>query len=142
MSDVELEVLLPQLGAVEVEEVQAEAGLIRISARTRNVSVACPGCGRPSDWVHSRYVRHVADEAVGSRPMVIDLSVRRLYCENPDCPKATFAEQVEGLTVRYQRRTPALQGLLGAVAVELAGRAAARLLPHLHQAVSGSTLLQ
>ncbi|MGW6472893.1 ISL3 family transposase [Streptomyces nigra] len=39
-------------------------------------------------------------------PVVIDLSVRRLYCENSDCPKTTFAEQVTGLTVRYQRRTP------------------------------------
>ncbi|MGW2818297.1 hypothetical protein [Streptomyces sp. NPDC001415] len=54
-------------------------------------------------------MRHVADEAVGGRPVMIGLSVRRLYCENPDCSKQTFAEQIAGLTVRYQRRTPALQ---------------------------------
>jgi transposase len=94
-----------------------------------------------SDWLHSRYVRHVADEAVGGRPVVIDLSVRRLYCENPQCPKTTFVEQTDGLTVRYQRRTPALQRLLGAVAVALAGKTGVRLLPHLHQLVSCSTLL-
>src|SRR5690349_19484146 len=37
-------------------------------------------------------------------------------------PKATFAEPVPGLTVRYQRRTPLLQDLVESVGVELAGR--------------------
>ncbi|MFD9824877.1 hypothetical protein [Streptomyces violascens] len=45
-----------------------------------------------SDWVHSRYVRHLTDAALGGRPVRISLSVRRLYCENPACPKVTFAE--------------------------------------------------
>jgi hypothetical protein len=48
----------------------------------------------PSAWVHSRYERQLADAALGGRPVRIDLSVRRLYCENPACPKRTFAEQV------------------------------------------------
>nr|WSW49878.1 ISL3 family transposase [Streptomyces sp. NBC_01001] len=94
-----------------------------------------------SQWTHSRYVRRVADEAVGGRPLVIDLSVRRLYCENPDCPRLTFVEQVGGLTERYQRRTPALRRVIEAVAVALAGSAGARLLTVLHHVVSGSTVL-
>jgi transposase len=140
--DVELEVLLPQLAAVQVEGLEAGTGLIRITARTRDgIAVACPDCGRSSDWQHSRYVRHVRDEAVGGRPVVIDLSVRRLYCENPDCPKTTFAEQVDGLTARYQRRTPALQRVVEQVAAALAGKAGARLLSHLHQVLSWSSML-
>jgi transposase len=140
--EVELTTLLPQLAAVQVEGAQAGEDLVRITARTHaGVPVACPGCGQPSSWEHSRYVRHVGDEAVGGRPVVIDLSVRRLYCENPDCPRATFAEQVEGLTVRYQRRTPALQAVVEAVAAALAGKAGARLLLHLHQVLSGATVL-
>ncbi|MHB9856814.1 transposase family protein [Streptomyces sp. YIM S03343] len=108
--EVRLEDLLPHLAAVRVERVEASGDLLRIAARTRDgIPAVCPGCGTESDWVHSRYVRHVADEAVGGRPVVIDLSVRRLYCENPGCPKGTFAEQITGLTVRYQRRTTALQ---------------------------------
>jgi hypothetical protein len=35
----------------------------------------------------------------------------------------TFAEQVEGLTVRYARRTPPLAEMLTAVGLALAGRA-------------------
>jgi hypothetical protein len=101
----------------------------------------CPGCGAVSGREHSCYQRHLADEPVGGRPVRIDLMVRRLYCENPDCPKSTFVEQVEGLTVRYQRRTPGLEALVAAVAVALAGKAGARLLACLHYAVSWMTVL-
>jgi transposase len=89
--------LLPQLAAVEVEDVEAGRGVLRITAATRDdLPRRCPGCGQESRWVHSRYVRHVADEAVGGRPVVIDLSVRRLYYESPNCVRVTFVEQVEG----------------------------------------------
>lgn len=140
--EIRLEDLLPQLAAVRVDHVEASGDLLRIAARTRDeIAAVCPGCGTESDWVHSRYVRHVADEAVGGRAVVIDLSVRRLYCESSECPKATFAEQVTGLTVRYQRRTPALQHVVNAVAVALAGSAGARLLTVLHCALSWATAL-
>ncbi|MER6308683.1 transposase family protein [Streptomyces sp. NPDC001657] len=142
MCEVRLEDLLPQLAAVQVDSAEASGDLLRITARTRDDTPAvCPGCGTTSDGVHSRYVRHVADEAVGSRAVVIDLSVRRLYCENSVCPKATFAEQADGLTVHYQRRTPALQAAVSAIAVALGGTAGARLLACLHQALSWATLL-
>ncbi|XER99754.1 transposase [Streptomyces sp. S1D4-11] len=49
----------------------------------------------------------MADTHVGGQPTVVELNVRRLYCENSACPQRTFVEQVEGLTVRYGRRTPA-----------------------------------
>lgn len=134
--------LLPQLAAVQVERVEAGKDLLRITARARDdAEAACPGCGQVSDWVHSRYARHVADEAVAGPAVMIDLSVRRLYCENPACEKVTFAEQVHGLTQRYQRRTPALQKVVDAVAVALAGPAGARLLGALHQVLSWACVL-
>ncbi|MDJ0465886.1 transposase family protein [Streptomyces sp. H27-C3] len=115
--------------------------VVVVIARARG-PVGCPGCGQGSLWEHSRYVRHVGDEAVGGRAVRIDLSVRRLYCENTACSRTTFVEQVDGLTVRYQRRTPALQRVVEAIAVALAGSAGARLLVHLHQLLSWSTLLR
>ncbi|MFJ9179433.1 ISL3 family transposase [Streptomyces sp. NPDC102360] len=140
--DVELTELLPHLSSVLVETVDTGGSLVRIAVRTPDARlVDCPGCGQPSEWDHSRYVRHVADEAIGGRPVMIDISVRRLYCENPDCTKGTFVEQVGGLTERYQRRTPALRRLIEAVAVVLAGTATARLLTLLHQTLSSMTVL-
>jgi transposase len=92
--------------------------------------------------VHSRYERRLADSAVGGRPVVIRLVVRRFFCDVPGCQVATFAEQVAGLTSRYARRTPLLAALLGAVAVALAGRAGARLARALRAAASRSALLR
>ncbi|MFI8888237.1 hypothetical protein [Streptomyces sp. NPDC053813] len=69
------------------------------------------------------------------------MSVRRLYCENPACPKLTFAEQVPGLTVRYQRRTPQLQRLVEAISVMLASRGGARMSRILNVTLSRCTVL-
>ncbi|WP_329021682.1 MULTISPECIES: hypothetical protein [unclassified Streptomyces] len=87
----------------------------------------CAGCGRLSEWCHSRFARRLVDVTLAGRPLCLDLSVRRLYCENTTCPKKTFAEQVPGLTVRYQRRTPQLQRLVEDVGVMLAAEAAVTL---------------
>ncbi|MEV1025014.1 hypothetical protein [Streptomyces sp. NPDC050264] len=47
-----------------------------------------------------------------------------------------MVEQVDGLTERYQRRTPVLRQIVEGLAVVLAGPAAARLLTVLHQTLS------
>lgn len=74
--------------------------------------------------------------------MSIALSVRRLFCDAPECDRVTFAEQIEGLTVRYGRRTPQLGDLLSAISVALAGRAGERLAARLPAPVSRTTLLR
>ena len=119
--------LLPHLGGVVVEGAVAVAGLVQVLARARAGEAACPGCGTVSGRVHSRYGRRLADTAIAGRRVVILLRARRFFCAVPGCRRKTFAEQVEGLTVRYARRTPALTAALGAVAAALAGRAGARL---------------
>lgn len=50
-------------------------------------------------------------------PVLIELSVRRLFCDNSDCKRVVFAEQVDGLTSRYGWRTPVLQRIVGALGV-------------------------
>ncbi|WP_194927850.1 transposase family protein [Catenulispora pinisilvae] len=125
-----------------MEHVEVVGGTVRVSARTRDgVVLPCPSCDASSGRVHSRYRRRIADTAVGGRPVVIDLSVRRLFCESDLCSRRTFVEQVDGLTIRYGRYTPLLLGVLQAVGLALAGRAGARLLVVLHAVVSRVTLL-
>jgi transposase len=122
-----LGVLLPHLAAAVAEKAELAGARLCIWARARAEQASCPGCGRFSVRVHSRYQRRLADAAIGGRPVLIRLTVRRFFCPAPDCPVITFAEQVEGLTVRYARRTPLLAEMLTAVALALAGRAGARL---------------
>ena len=111
-------------------------------ARTCASEAACTGCGVVSRRVHSSYRRQLADTASGGREVLIDLQARRFFCRNPACAKATFAEQVPGLTTRYGRRTCGLQAVLAAVALALGGRAGARLTGRLSCAVSRSTLMR
>ena len=86
--------------------------------------------------------RQLADTASGGQEVLIDLRTRRFFCSNLGCGKATFAEQVPGLTTRYGRRTCTLQAVLRAVALALGGRAGAQLSGWLDCAVSRSTLLR
>ncbi|MGW7452794.1 transposase family protein [Streptomyces sp. NPDC054787] len=105
--------LLPQVANVLVVSVDVSDAVVVVQARTRSADPAeCTGCGQLSDWRHSRYVRRLADVTLAGRPVRIDLSVRRLYCDNVTCPKVTFAEQIAGLTTRYQRLTPQLQRMV------------------------------
>jgi transposase len=96
---------LPHLANVKVEELKRDGRSIRIMARARSMSAACPGCGAVSRRVHSRYERRLLDTAAGGSEVVVCLAVRRFLCPGADCAKVTFAEQIEGLTSKNARRT-------------------------------------
>ncbi|WP_338017475.1 ISL3 family transposase [Streptomyces adustus] len=126
-----------------LERVVVESGVLRIAASTKDGTAAvCPECGTLSTRVHSRYGRTIADAPVGTQPVLIELSVRRLFCDNSNCARVTFAEQVEGLTSRYGRRTPVLQRVVGALGVVLAARAVVRMGLVLGIVVSRMTVLR
>ncbi|MDF2258837.1 transposase family protein [Streptantibioticus ferralitis] len=115
----------------------SERDLLRIEARTSStVAVPCPDCGAPSSRRHSGYVRRLDDAAVGGRRACIQLMIRRLFCDNTGCERVTFAEQVQGLTVRYGRRTPLQESECPASVVGLDRRrvvpGVAGPLPHTH----------
>ncbi|MCC9705493.1 ISL3 family transposase [Streptomyces sp. MNU76] len=127
---------------VVLENAVADGELVIVRARASAERAACPACSTTSGRVHSRYVRRLADTAVGGRHVVIELQVRRFRCRDRACRQATFAEQVDGLTFRHGRRSAGLQTVLQKVAVMLAGRAGARLADTLAVRASRSTLLR
>jgi transposase len=131
----------PHLRGLVVERAGPGGAGVVIEARPAAAGAACPACGAWSSRVHSGYVRTIADGPAGGRPVLLRLAVRRLFCRNPACAAVTFAEQVEGLTGRYLRRSLPLRGLLGPVGLALAGRAGARLAAALGIAVHRTTLL-
>jgi transposase len=92
--------------------------------------------------VHSRYQRWFDDAGIGGQPVRIRLLVRRFVCGTTACARKTFVEQVEGLTVRYGRRSPLLKAVLESIGLALAGRAGARLTQALAAPVSRMTLLR
>jgi transposase len=137
-----LSVAFPHLASVVVEEVVVDNGGVALAARSVTRTAACPGCGELSDRVHGGYRRRLADLAVAGRKVVIDLAVRRFLCRAAACARRTFVEQIDGLTERFARRTPALRLALERIALALAGRPAARLAAHLSIPISANSLIR
>lgn len=125
-----------------VQGVRAEADTVVVAAVVATSTARCGECGTLSGRVHSRYRRQLADAAVAGRKMVLRLVVRRFFCVNTGCRAKTFAEQVDGLTVKRSRRTDQLTAMLTRIAVALAGRAGARLAAQLGLPASRDTLLR
>jgi transposase len=134
--------LFPHLAGLRVHRMEDAGDAVVISASCRAASACCPRCGTLSSRVHGGYARVVADGAAGGRPVLIALSVRRFRCLQPSCPQATFAEQADGVSARYRRRSVPLTRMLAGLGLELAGRAAARLAGTLGIAVHPSTVLR
>ena len=134
--------LFPHLRGLRVQQVEDTGDTVVIRACCRAEQARCPVCGAVSSRVHGGYARVVADGAASGRPVLVALSVRRFRCPDPTCPKATFAGQAGGVTVRYRRRSVPLLGMLAGFGLELAGRAAARLAGVLGVPVHSSTVLR
>ena len=134
--------MLPQLAGLVIKRVERVADRVLITASAAETQASCPRCGTAAVRVHSRYERRVADAPISGVPVVIELGARRFFCDHPDCPKRTFAEQIPGLTSRYARRSLGLGRMLAAVGLALAGRAGARLGFRLGLLTSRSTLLR
>jgi hypothetical protein len=114
----------------EVEvEVEDAGEVIVVRASTTGSAVKCPACGTLTHTVHAFCERMPADVPVDGRRVLLRVRVRRMRCRLGSCARQTFREQVPGVLERYQRRTVRLTEQLRSVVRELAGRAAARLLP-------------
>ncbi|MFI6463134.1 ISL3 family transposase [Streptomyces sp. NPDC050538] len=120
------DVLFPGLHLTVRQVVAVDDDLI-IDAAGCGPPGRCPQCERPATRVHSRYWRRIAGLPVGRHTMIVRLSVRRFFCDQRQCRRRTFAEQVEGLTEPRRRCSAALRSAMKAVAVELGGRPGQRL---------------
>ncbi|WP_427017316.1 transposase family protein [Pseudarthrobacter sp. P1] len=114
--------VFPHWDTVLVEQVHRMYRTVRVSARTRDGGpFPCPDCEVVSRRGHSRYRRHIADTAVGGKSVVLELSVRHLFCDDADHPRCSYSEQVNGMTTRYRRRTPVQVKVLHGLSLVLAG---------------------
>ncbi|MER6952305.1 ISL3 family transposase, partial [Nonomuraea sp. NPDC000554] len=137
-----LAVVFPHLAAVHIERVHRMGATVRVKAATTAPTGECPACGCDSVRIHSRYERCLSDLPVAGQEVLVQMQVRRFFCDNTACDKRTFAEQVPGLTSRHGRRAAGLASMLRTVALALGGRPGARHTARLACAVGRSTLLR
>jgi zinc-finger of transposase IS204/IS1001/IS1096/IS1165 len=91
-----LDLVFPHPAGLRVHRVEDIGAAVMIWASCRAASASCLRCRQESSRVHGGYSRVVSDGAVGGRPVLIALRVRRFRCQQLSCPQITFAEQAGG----------------------------------------------
>ncbi|WP_433274518.1 transposase family protein [Actinosynnema sp. CS-041913] len=99
-----------------MDRVDRSGASITLHAKPTAGTASCPQCGTESARVHSHYRRKVADLATAGQEVLLYLEVRRFFCTNGGCGRRIFGEQVDGLTVRYGRRSVQLRDVLRRIA--------------------------
>lgn len=126
-----------------VEETSGIGSELLIVVRSIARTSACPGCGAPSDRVHSRYRRTLADLPMAGRRVRLIVRVRRFYCGSVLCGRRIFAERFQGgVLAPWARRTSRLEHIVYHLALALGGRPAANFARRLMLPVSNDTLLR
>src|SRR4051812_2948019 len=100
---------------------QATAALSLISQQP---APECPLCHVAARRLHSRYER--ADLPWAGWTVRLELGVRKLFCDNPDCGRRIFTERLPGVVAPWARRTLRLGKRLTTVALGGSPRAPLR----------------
>ena len=115
---------------------------VRLKAQITGDHAVCPSCHTSSSKVHDHYTRRPIDLPWRGHPVRFELTVRRFRCTNPDCKRATFAEDCGSNLPRYARRTLEAKAQLLQIALTAGGEAGARLAGKQGLPTSPDTLLR
>jgi transposase len=133
--------LVPR-GFVVDDATSDDAGAL-ITVRSVARASACPGCGSPSERVHSRYRRRLADLPISGRPVRLMLLARRFHCNAVLCGRRVFAERFDAdVLAPWARRTARLDHIVHHLGLALGGRPAASFARRLMVPASRDTLLR
>src|SRR5215210_1815366 len=131
--------LLPK--GLDLESFSIETGRVSICVSSGTRRSVCPLCGRGSSRVHSRYARTVSDLPWHGISVELEVRARRFFCDEPSCERKIFCERLPYVAARA-RKTDRLEEALLAIALELGGRAGARLALELGIIAARDTLLR
>jgi transposase len=133
--------LFREFPALCVRELAVTPDAIHIAADATARTAACPGCGCPTERVHGRYSRTLADLPWQGRRVVLRVAARRFRCPAPGCRRAVFCESL-AVAARHARTTDRLAGAHRAIGFAVGGEAGSRLAQHLAMPTSPDTLLR
>lgn len=126
-----------------VDQTIVDADKVCLEVHSRVKSSICPACGTPSEQVHSRYLRTIADLPVAGRRVEIKLAAKRFRCAAVRCGRHIFCERYgDGAVAAYGRRAGRLEQIVHHLGLALGGRPAAAFANRLMLSVSNDTLLR
>jgi transposase len=133
--------LIPAPEYVALEKITCTDTEITVHAYTVRSAAPCPQCQLHAHKVHSRYQRSAGDLPWEGLRVRLQLSARKFFCLNPDCPRKVFCERLPACLEKYAHRTVRLNQALAWIGFALGGEAGARLALKLGHTVSSATLL-
>jgi transposase len=125
-----------------ITDVRPTALTLTIDLACTDPTACCPLCHQPSERVHSRYSRKVADVPCGGRQVLLLLTVRKYICHTGDCTRSIFTERLPELVQSYARMTNRLRQWIEAIGRAASGEVGARLAEYLGMCVSPTTILR
>jgi transposase len=70
---------LPLPAGLVIEQIQEATTSLTVLVQATAPTAACPLCQKPSEHIHSHYLRMVADLAACGRQVTLQLSVRKFF---------------------------------------------------------------
>src|SRR5690606_29786732 len=89
----------------EISQISIQDHQITVGLESTVQRATCPACGTNSSSLHSRYTRYPIDLPWAQYSVLLELRVKRFFCQNRDCSKRTFVEQFPEVVGRYARKT-------------------------------------
>ena len=99
----------------------------------------CPYCGIVSQKVHSRYQREIQDLPIQGKRVVLLVTTRKMFCNNPDCEHKTFSERHLFVAVKG-KKTVRLENSILDKSLEVSSVNASKILASEGIAVSKSSI--
>jgi transposase len=134
--------LFPPVAGLRLTDATIEDTSVRLQLTATAQTAACPCCRVPSSSVHSRYQRHLTHLPWGTRPVRLQLTVRKFVCRQPTCTRHIFTERLPDLVAPSARKTTRLTTVLQGIGLALGGKPGARLAARLQLPTSPATLLR
>ncbi len=133
---------LPLPEGMHIEQVQITASQLTVIVRSTSATACCPGCGCPSEHVHSQYQRTVHDVPCGGRHVVLRLHMRKFFCLTLMCQRKVFTERLPALVEPWARMSNRLIEQMKAIGLAASAEVSERLAPRLGMNVKAPTLLR
>ncbi len=133
---------LPLPEGMLIDRVEQTDSQLTVTVISTRAEAACPGCGCPSEHVHSQYQRTVNDVPCGGRNVLLRLCVRKFFCLTATCQRKVFAERLPDLVQPWARVSNRLLEELKALGLSASAEVNERLAPRLGMKVKAPTLLR
>ncbi|HEY4385094.1 MAG TPA: ISL3 family transposase [Ktedonobacteraceae bacterium] len=133
---------LPLPEGMIIDQVQMTETQLTVIVVSTQPSAHCPGCGCPSEHVHSHYRRTVNDVPCGGRNVMLQLCVRKFFCFTLSCQRKVFTERLPDLVRPWARVSNRLLLELKAIGLSARAEVSERLAPKLGMKVKAPTLLR